>query len=47
MTKSFKPIFTITNRQSLQRDLKAMVDIGLLVSEGSTNKLVYRMKEAG
>jgi cell filamentation protein, protein adenylyltransferase len=35
------------NRRSLQRDLKAMVDMGLLVSEGATNKLVYRMKEAG
>jgi len=29
------------------RDLKAMVDMGLLVSAGSTNKLVYRMKETG
>jgi hypothetical protein len=34
------------NRRSLQRDLKAMVDVGLLVSEGATNQLVYRMKEA-
>ena len=34
------------NRRSLQRDLKAMVDMGLLVSVGATNKLVYRMKEA-
>jgi Fic family protein len=34
------------NRRSLQRDLKAMVDIGLLISEGATNKLVYRMKKA-
>jgi len=33
------------NRRSLQRDLKAMVDLGLLISEGATNKLVYRMKE--
>jgi Fic family protein len=32
------------NRRSLQRDLKAMVDTGLLISEGSTNKLVYRLK---
>ena len=35
------------NGRSLQRDLKAMVDMGLLVSDGSTNKLVYRMKETG
>ena len=35
------------NRRSLQRDLKSMVDIGLLVSKGSINKRVYRMKETG
>ena len=35
------------NRRSLQRDLKAMVDMGLLVSEGATNKLVYRIRETG
>ena len=35
------------NRRSLQRDLKAMVDMGLLISEGATNKLVYRMKVTG
>ena len=33
------------NRRSLKRDLKGMLDIGLLVSEGATNKLVYRKKE--
>ncbi len=32
------------NRRSLQRDLKKMVDEGLLVSEGATNKLVYQLK---
>ena len=32
------------NRRSLQRDLKKMVDDGLLVSEGATNKLVYQLK---
>jgi Fic family protein len=32
------------NRRSLQRDLKKMVDDGLLVSEGATNKLVYHLK---
>lgn len=35
------------NRRSLQRDLKAMVDMGLLISEGATNKLVYRMRVTG
>ncbi len=33
------------NRRSLQRDLKAMVDVGLLISEGATSKLVYRLKK--
>jgi len=33
------------NRRSLQRDLKAMVDLDLLISEGATNKLVYRMRK--
>jgi predicted DNA-binding transcriptional regulator YafY len=32
------------NRRTLQRDLKAMIDMELLVSEGSTNQLAYRMK---
>ena len=35
------------NRLFLKRDLKVMVDIGLLLSEGATNRLVYRMKVAG
>ncbi len=34
-------------RRSLQRDLKAIVDMGLLVSVGLTNKLVYLLKEMG
>lgn len=33
------------NRRSLQRDLKSMLDKGLLVSEGATNKLLYRLKD--
>ena len=45
--QDFERLFPEVNRRSLQRDLKAMVDMGLLVSEGSTNKLVYRMKETG
>jgi hypothetical protein len=32
------------NRRTLQRDLKAMIDMELLVSEGSTNQLTYLMK---
>ncbi|MDR1545885.1 MAG: Fic family protein [Deltaproteobacteria bacterium] len=45
--QAFEDYFPEGNRRSLQRDLKAMVDMGLLVSEGSTNKLVYRMKGTG
>lgn len=45
--KKFEHLLPEINRRSLQRDLKSMMDIGLLVSEGATNKLVYRMKEAG
>ncbi len=45
--QDFERLCPEVNRRSLQRDLKVMVDIGLLVSEGATNKLVYRMKGAG
>lgn len=33
------------NRRSLQRDLKVMMEKGLVVSHGATNKLVYRLRE--
>ncbi len=42
--QDFEGLCPDVNRRSLQRDLKAMVDMGLVVSEGATNKLVYRMK---
>lgn len=45
--QEFEHLFHEVNRRSLQRDLKSMVDIGLLISKGATNKLVYRMKETG
>jgi Fic family protein len=32
------------NRRTLQRDLKSLVDNGLLFTEGATNQLVYRLK---
>jgi Fic family protein len=44
--QDFKCLCPEVNRRSLQRDLKAMVAVGVLVSEGATNQLVYRMKEA-
>ena len=33
------------NCRTLQRDLKAMVEKRLLITEGATNKLVYRHEE--
>ena len=44
--QGFERLCPEVNRRSLQRDLKAKVDMGPLVSEGSTNKLVYRMRQA-
>jgi len=43
--QNFEGLCPDVNRRSLQRDLKAMLDMALLVSEGATNKHVYRMKE--
>jgi Fic family protein len=43
--QEFENLFSDVNRRSLQRDLKSMLDMGLFISEGATNKLVYRMKE--
>ncbi len=43
--QEFEQLFPEVNRRSLQRDLKAMLDMELLISEGATNKLVYRIKE--
>ncbi len=45
--QDFERLCPDINRRSLQRDLKAMLDMDLLVSEGATNRLVYRMKETG
>ncbi|MBU1184746.1 MAG: Fic family protein, partial [Proteobacteria bacterium] len=45
--QNFERLCPEVNRRSLQRDLKSMVDMGLLISEGATNKLVYRMKGTG
>jgi Fic family protein len=45
--QDFERLCSNVNRRSLQRDLRAMLGMKLLVSEGATNKLVYRMKETG
>ncbi len=45
--QDFEHLYPEVSRRSLQRDLKAMLGLGLLITEGATNKLVYRMKESG
>jgi len=39
----FKGLCPDVNRRSLQRDLKAMVDRGLIFTEGETHQLLYRL----
>jgi Fic family protein len=43
--QDFERLCPEANRRSLQRDLRAMVEVGLLVTEGATNRLVYRLRE--
>jgi len=42
--QNYEQLCPETNRRTLQRDLKAMMNKGLLVSEGATNRLIYRLK---
>jgi len=41
--QDFESLCPDTNRRTLQRDLKAMADQGLIVSEGKTHQLRYRL----
>jgi predicted HTH transcriptional regulator len=41
--KDLEKIYTDVNRRTLQRELKILVDMGVLSVEGSTNNLVYRV----
>jgi hypothetical protein len=45
--QNFQRLCPEASRRSLQRDLRGMVRTGLLMSEGATNKLVYRLKQSG
>ena len=45
--KDFEGLCPDINRRSLQRDLKAMVDRHLIVPEGETHHLLYRLAERG
>ena len=44
--RDYEELCPEANRRTLQRDLKNMVDRGLLFSEGATNQLIYRLKES-
>jgi predicted transcriptional regulator len=41
--KNFEYLCPKVDRRSLQRALRKMVDSGLLVTEGETHKLLYRL----
>jgi len=41
--QEFEGLCTEVNRRTLQRDLKAMVDRGLVITEGETHNLLYRL----
>jgi len=43
--QDFERLCPEVNRRTLQRDLKEMINKGLLFSEGATNQLIYRLKE--
>ena len=43
--QAFEALCPEMNRRTLQRELRNMVEKGVLVSEGATNRLIYRLKE--
>lgn len=43
--QDFESLSPEVNRRTLQRDLKAMVDRGLIVTEGETHHLIYRLAD--
>ena len=43
--RDFEAQFPSVNRRTLQRDLKILVDLGVVVIDGATNKLCYRLKD--
>ena len=45
--KDFERLFPETNRRTLQRDLRKMVEVGLLETSGHTNLLKYHLREQG
>ncbi|MCL2640241.1 MAG: hypothetical protein FWD53_05290 [Phycisphaerales bacterium] len=41
--QDFAALCPNVDRRTLQRDLKAMLNAGLLVAQGATNHLIYRL----
>jgi Fic family protein len=41
----YSQLFPQTSRRTLQRDLRSLVEKGLIVSEGATNQLIYRFRK--
>lgn len=42
----FQALFPNISRRTLQRDLKALIQAGLLIAEGATNRLIYRLSDS-
>lgn len=42
--QEFEKLYPKVNRRTLQRELRSMVEKGVLISEGSTNRRIYRFK---
>jgi len=42
--QEFESLYPDVNRRTLQRDLKIMVDKGLLLTEGATHQMIYQIK---
>jgi len=43
--QEFEALCPEVNRRTLQRELRNMLEKGVLVTEGATNRLIYRLKE--
>ncbi len=43
--QDFETLCSTVNRRSLQRDIKGMLDKGLITLEGATNQVVYRFAD--
>lgn len=42
--QGFEQHFPTLNRRTLQRDIEGLIDKGLVISEGATNQLRYRLR---